>query len=78
MSTRARTLSRRGPRKITSNSLTTQTPGWVAMRPWIRRIIGQPIGYPTKWDLPAPTDLNRALGKGDVLAQVASTGFITG
>jgi len=45
---------------------------------WIRRIIGQPIGYPTKWDLPAPTDLNRALGKGDVLAQVASTGFITG
>jgi hypothetical protein len=45
---------------------------------WIRRIIGLPLGYPTKWDLPAPTDLNRALGKGDVLAQVASTGFITG
>lgn len=45
---------------------------------WIRRIMGLPNNYPTKWDLPAPTDLNRALGKNDVLAQVTSTGFITG
>jgi hypothetical protein len=45
---------------------------------WIRRIIGQPKNYPTKWDLPAPTDLNRQLGKNDVLAQVASTGFVKG
>jgi ferritin-like protein len=45
---------------------------------WIRRIIGQPKNYPTKWDLPAPTDLNRALGKNDVIAQVTSTGFVQG
>jgi hypothetical protein len=45
---------------------------------WIRRIIGQPKNYPTKWDLPAPTDLNRQLGRNEVERQVASTGFVTG
>jgi hypothetical protein len=45
---------------------------------WIRRIIGLPNNYPTKWDLPAPTDLNRLLGKNEVLRRVTSTGFITG
>ena len=45
---------------------------------WIRRIIGQPSATRPSGTSPRPPTCNRALGKGDVLAQVASTGFITG